>query len=270
MTQEMAPEMEALKARLKATWMSGDYGTFAKYLEPGALEFLERLRVEPGTGPRRGHARRQGLGPVRRRHPQPLRRADNVRHGGRGACRGRPGTRQRGHAYGPGQRRGGERPRRRQARRRGAGRAAGEPCGHAAAGDIQDPLATPETTDTWAFLGGSGAVPQVTTSAGQRIVVQSTAAMGTTVDGGAGDLKLDLCYKSTAADSAVRDLPGGAHVFDVTLLKNQRMPFSLSWTATLPAGTYQVGICYGLINLDSAAGWNANDWTRNMVQVYNQ
>ena len=49
MTQEMAPEMETLKARLKATWMAGDYGTFAKYLEPGALEFLGRLRVEPGT-----------------------------------------------------------------------------------------------------------------------------------------------------------------------------------------------------------------------------
>ena len=49
MTQEMAPEMETLKARLKATWMAGDYGTFAKYLEPGAMEFLERLRVEPGT-----------------------------------------------------------------------------------------------------------------------------------------------------------------------------------------------------------------------------
>jgi len=48
-TQEMAPEMEALKARLKATWMSGDYGTFARYLEPGAMEFLERLHVEPGT-----------------------------------------------------------------------------------------------------------------------------------------------------------------------------------------------------------------------------
>ncbi len=33
---------------------------------------------------------------------------------------------------------------------------------------------------------------------------------------------LDLCYKSTAADSIVRDLPGVAHVFDVTLLRNQR------------------------------------------------
>ena len=45
----MTPEMEALKARLKATWMSGDYGHFAKYLEPGALEFLSRLAVERGT-----------------------------------------------------------------------------------------------------------------------------------------------------------------------------------------------------------------------------
>ncbi|HEY3045972.1 MAG TPA: class I SAM-dependent methyltransferase [Polaromonas sp.] len=45
----MPPEMESLKARLKATWMAGDYGHFAKYLEPGALEFLERLSIAPGT-----------------------------------------------------------------------------------------------------------------------------------------------------------------------------------------------------------------------------
>jgi 2-polyprenyl-3-methyl-5-hydroxy-6-metoxy-1,4-benzoquinol methylase len=42
-------EMDALKARLKATWMAGDYGHFAKYLEPGALEFLSRLHIPPGT-----------------------------------------------------------------------------------------------------------------------------------------------------------------------------------------------------------------------------
>jgi SAM-dependent methyltransferase len=45
----MSSEMEALKTRLKATWMSGDYGHFAKYLEPGALEFLSRLAIEPDT-----------------------------------------------------------------------------------------------------------------------------------------------------------------------------------------------------------------------------
>jgi SAM-dependent methyltransferase len=49
MIVEMTPEMEALKTRLKATWMSGDYGHFATYLEPGALEFLSRIHIEPGA-----------------------------------------------------------------------------------------------------------------------------------------------------------------------------------------------------------------------------
>ena len=45
----MTPEMQTLKTRLKATWMSGDYGTFAKPMEAGALEFLERLAIPAGT-----------------------------------------------------------------------------------------------------------------------------------------------------------------------------------------------------------------------------
>lgn len=48
LTVEITPEMEALKNRLKATWMSGDYGHFATYLEPGALEFLSRIPLQPG------------------------------------------------------------------------------------------------------------------------------------------------------------------------------------------------------------------------------
>ena len=46
--ENMTPEMNALKTRLKATWEAGDYGVFAKYLEPGALEFFERLNLKPG------------------------------------------------------------------------------------------------------------------------------------------------------------------------------------------------------------------------------
>ncbi|QYF94923.1 methyltransferase domain-containing protein [Massilia sp. PAMC28688] len=46
---QLSPEMDALKARLKATWMSGDYAHFAQYLLPGALEFLDRLKLLPGT-----------------------------------------------------------------------------------------------------------------------------------------------------------------------------------------------------------------------------
>jgi SAM-dependent methyltransferase len=45
----MSPDMEALKTKLKATWMAGDYGHFAKYLEPPALEFLKQLAIPPGT-----------------------------------------------------------------------------------------------------------------------------------------------------------------------------------------------------------------------------
>jgi SAM-dependent methyltransferase len=45
----MTPEMGALKTRLKTTWESGDYGVFAKYLEPGAIEFFERLNIPAGT-----------------------------------------------------------------------------------------------------------------------------------------------------------------------------------------------------------------------------
>jgi SAM-dependent methyltransferase len=48
-TAEITPEMESLKTRLKATWMSGDYGHFATYLESGALEFLSRINIEPGA-----------------------------------------------------------------------------------------------------------------------------------------------------------------------------------------------------------------------------
>lgn len=45
----MNSEMQALKERLKATWMAGDYGHFAKYLETGAMEFLDKLDIQPGT-----------------------------------------------------------------------------------------------------------------------------------------------------------------------------------------------------------------------------
>jgi 2-polyprenyl-3-methyl-5-hydroxy-6-metoxy-1,4-benzoquinol methylase len=42
------PEMESLKSRLKATWMTGDYGQVAKHIETGAEEFIARLELEPG------------------------------------------------------------------------------------------------------------------------------------------------------------------------------------------------------------------------------
>ncbi len=42
-------DFDRLKTRLKATWMTGDYGLFARYLENDAEQFYQRLGIAPGT-----------------------------------------------------------------------------------------------------------------------------------------------------------------------------------------------------------------------------
>jgi len=42
------PDLQAIKARQKATWESGDFGQIAKYTMPMAEEFMGRLRLRPG------------------------------------------------------------------------------------------------------------------------------------------------------------------------------------------------------------------------------
>lgn len=49
MINELTPEMEAVKAKMKATWNSGDYGTFARYMEPGALQLLADWQIPSGV-----------------------------------------------------------------------------------------------------------------------------------------------------------------------------------------------------------------------------
>jgi 2-polyprenyl-3-methyl-5-hydroxy-6-metoxy-1,4-benzoquinol methylase len=44
----LTPEMAALKARLMATWSSGDFGQIARSYAPGAAEFVSRLRLRAG------------------------------------------------------------------------------------------------------------------------------------------------------------------------------------------------------------------------------
>src|SRR5262249_34593664 len=48
MTQP-ATDMDALKSRLKATWMAGDFGLIANSYEAGAAELVRRLGFAPGT-----------------------------------------------------------------------------------------------------------------------------------------------------------------------------------------------------------------------------
>lgn len=42
-------EMDALKAKLRATWISGDFGQIAKFLETEGKDFIDRLGIQPGS-----------------------------------------------------------------------------------------------------------------------------------------------------------------------------------------------------------------------------
>jgi SAM-dependent methyltransferase len=43
------PDMESLKTRLKAIWMSGNFAEVAKIIERAAEDFIDRLALKPGT-----------------------------------------------------------------------------------------------------------------------------------------------------------------------------------------------------------------------------
>jgi SAM-dependent methyltransferase len=49
MDMQTALAVDPLKIRLKATWMSGDYEQFARYMEKDAERFYEKLRVPRGS-----------------------------------------------------------------------------------------------------------------------------------------------------------------------------------------------------------------------------
>jgi 2-polyprenyl-3-methyl-5-hydroxy-6-metoxy-1,4-benzoquinol methylase len=42
------PDIYSLKARLKATWMAGDFGQIARYGQLRAEEFIARLKISAG------------------------------------------------------------------------------------------------------------------------------------------------------------------------------------------------------------------------------
>ena len=48
MTGTTVVEIDALKARLKTTWMAGNYDYFSRFMESSAVEFAERIGVAPG------------------------------------------------------------------------------------------------------------------------------------------------------------------------------------------------------------------------------
>ncbi len=48
MSAQQIDDLEAIKARARATWMAGDYPRVARLTEPAANEFVARLQLKPG------------------------------------------------------------------------------------------------------------------------------------------------------------------------------------------------------------------------------
>jgi len=48
-TATTQPDIDALKARLKATWSDGNYDYFSRFMESSAVQFLDRVGVTPGS-----------------------------------------------------------------------------------------------------------------------------------------------------------------------------------------------------------------------------
>ena len=42
------PKIDAMQSKMKVTWKAGGYGTFAKYMEPRAIEILAYWKLTPG------------------------------------------------------------------------------------------------------------------------------------------------------------------------------------------------------------------------------
>jgi hypothetical protein len=107
-----------------------------------------------------------------------------------------------------------------------------------------------------AFLGPS---IDVTVTAGQKVVVMASKAMGSTAVGGATHLSLYICALSNVPGSDFTFL--GIGIDGLTVAQNQRHTFGLSGVLTgLAPGTYAVGMCGVVQTGGSAANWNWNEY----------
>lgn len=142
-------------------------------------------------------------------------------------------------------------------------------------GTLQTTAATPApAAPVVAFMSGPGSNPATTnhfvsatvsvtiTSPGQKILVTSHKAFGSTVAGGAAGLNLFIGYQPTGGSIATV----GEGVFGNQVPQNTRVTMGLSGVITgLAAGTYVVG----LVGVASApANWNSNEYSYTTAVVY--
>jgi hypothetical protein len=123
----------------------------------------------------------------------------------------------------------------------------------------------PTANETYPFLSTT---VQVTVAAGQKVSVWATKALGTSgVSGGASNLNIALCYRSTAPGSFTQSV-GGA-ILGLRAVANTRQTQSINGViVNLPAGTYDVGMC-GYTDAANVPNWNSNEYSYVTAMVLN-
>jgi hypothetical protein len=103
----------------------------------------------------------------------------------------------------------------------------------------------------------------VTLAAGQHAFVISHRALGTVAVAGAGNLNLFICFEPAAggAPSTI-----GSGLYGLRVAANTRLDFGLSTIATMPAGSYTVGLCG--YTADGNANWNNNEFSYTSALVF--
>ncbi len=116
------------------------------------------------------------------------------------------------------------------------------------------------------FASGSGANPSATTQflappavvtvgAGQAVHVTSNKAFGSVSTGGADSLDLFICHRPQGSTATPTTF--GQGIFNNRVAQDTRVTMGLSAVMSLPAGSYEVGMCG---DADGNANWNNNEF----------
>lgn len=106
---------------------------------------------------------------------------------------------------------------------------------------------------TRAFIGPTATIA---VTAGQKVLVTASKALGSTTVGGAGGLNLFICYRASGAVVTPTTVGGG--ILGNQVAQNTRQIFTVSASVTLStAGSYEVGLCG---DAAAPANWNYNEY----------
>lgn len=105
----------------------------------------------------------------------------------------------------------------------------------------------------------------LTLQSGQKAMVVSSKALGSSSVGGAANLNLYICYKLTSG-GPISTI--GAGSYGLRVGQNDKAMFSLNAIVSgLPAGTYSVGLCGETTDLNT--NWNFNEYSYTSAIVFN-